>query len=160
MSKLLVVKNDSVEGTDKHNVSGTAKPPPPGEPYIGVGEFDYVGKMTDQLSDFVKIDGSPAALIISKSSLNPGEDVTPTGKHSGPKGNRFVPAAPPPIKASLKIEGDPIGEGNPSDEAGSSFLRIDGDRVLLDGDPIDTCDGLGNVSTVTAEHQDFVSASE
>ena len=75
MGKPIVVENVKVDGTDKHNVTGQATnpapPPPPTVPYAGVGDFDYVGKMTDQLSDFVSIDGKPVALKSSKSSLNP-----------------------------------------------------------------------------------------
>ena len=164
MGKLIVVENDKVEGTDKHNVSGNATnpgPPPPTVPYTGVGDFDYAGKMTDQLSDFVKIDGKPLVLKNSKSSLNPGEDIPPSGKHSGPMGKNFVPPAPVPIPISLSIT-DPIGEGNPSTTSGSSFVKVDGVEALLDSDKIDTCDGLGIPmnSLVTAENQDFVSCSE
>jgi hypothetical protein len=165
MGKLIVVENDKVEGTDKHNVSGQATnpspPPPPTVPYTGVGDFDYVGKMTDQLSDFVKINGKPVALKSSKSSLNPGESSPPTGKHSGPAGKNFQPPTPVPIAASLSIT-DQIGEGKPSATSGSSFVKVASTAVLLDGDKIDTCDGLSVPmnSTVTAENQDFVSCSE
>jgi uncharacterized Zn-binding protein involved in type VI secretion len=171
MGKLIVVENDKVEGTDKHNVSGQATnstqpqpPAPPTVPYTGVGDFQYVGKMTDQLSDFVKIDGKPVALKGSKSSLNPGES-SPSGKHYGPAGSNFTPPAPPGILPLitnlLKIE-DAIGEGNPSASSGSSFVKVNSTAVLLDGDKIDTCDGLGVPmnSAVTAEKQDFVSCSE
>jgi len=169
---LIVVENDKVEGTDKHNVSGQTTnstlpqpPAPPTVPYTGVGDFQYVGKMTDQLSDFVKIGGKPVALKSSKSSLNPGESAPPSGKHSGPAGSNFTPpVAPgilPLITPSLKID-DTIGEGNPSASSGSSFVKVASTAVLLDGDKIDTCDGLSVPmnSTVTAENQDFVSCSE
>jgi len=164
MGKLIVVQSDRVQGTDKHNVKGNAtnpSPPPPTVPYAGVGEFDYVGEMTDQLSDFVKIGGKPVALKSSRSSLNPGEDIAPTGRHSGAMGKNFIPPTPAPISLSLSIT-DSIGEGNPSTTSGSSFVKIDGTDVLLDADKIDTCDGLGTPmnSTVTAENQDFVSCSE
>jgi uncharacterized Zn-binding protein involved in type VI secretion len=164
MSKLIVVENDKVEGTDKHNVSGNATnpaAPPPTVPYSGVGDFDYVGKMTDELSDFVKVDGKPVAVKDSKSSLNPGESAPPAGKHSGPAGKNFVPPTPVPIAISLSIS-EPVGEGRPSVSSGSSFVKIDSVAVLLDGDKIDTCDGLGVPmnSTVTVENQDFVSLSE
>lgn len=164
MSKLVVVENDKVEGTDKHNVSGNAtnpSAPPPTVSYSGVGDFDYVGKMTDQLSDFVKVDGKPVAVKDSKSSLNPGESTAPAGKHSGPAGKNFVPPAPVPIAFSLSIS-DAVGEGKPNASSGSSFVKIDSVAVLLDGDKIDTCDGVGVPmnSTVTAENQDFVSLSE
>jgi len=161
MGKLVVVENDKVEGTDKHNVEGVAKAGSPPPLYKGIGEYDYIGKMTDKLSDFVKIDGQPLALKNSKSSLNPGEDVLPTGKHSGPMGSNFMPPAPEPNPITLLIS-DPIGEGNPSATSGSSFVKVDGQALLLDGDAIDTCDGL-NIpmnSTVTAENQSFVSCSE
>ncbi|MBN1480107.1 hypothetical protein EH223_19295 [candidate division KSB1 bacterium] len=164
MAKLIVVQNDKVEGVDKHNVEGDAtnpSAPPPTIPYAGVGDFDYVGKMTDQLSDFAHIDGKPIALKNSKSTLNPGEDVFPTGKHSGPMGSNFLPITPAPIPLSLSIS-DTIGEGNPSSTSGSSFVKVGGASVLLDGDKIDTCDGLGEPmnSTVTVENQDFVFCSE
>lgn len=164
MGKLVVIENDSVSGTDKHNVSGDATnpgAPPPTVPYVGIGDFDYDGLMTDQLSTFVKIDGQPIALKNSKSSLRPGEDAPPVGKHSGPMGSGFMPTAPAPIPLTLSID-DPIGEGNPSASSGSSFVSVDGVAVLLDQDPIDTCDGTGITmnSTVTVQNQDFVSCSE
>lgn len=168
MGKLVVVENDKVEGTDKHNLTGPGNtvPPPPPVPatYVGVGSFDYVGKMTDQLSDFVKIDGKPVAVKTSKSSLNPGETAPPAGKHSGPAVKNPVQPLDAPIKAivpSLQIT-DPVGEGKPSGIAGSKFVKIASTAVLLDADKIDTCDGLSIPmnSTVTAENQSFVSCSE
>lgn len=167
MGKLIVVQNDTVDGTDKHNVAGEATnpgAPPPSIPSVWIADFDYVGKMTDALSDFVKIEGQPVALKSSKSSLNPGEDTAPAGKHSGNQGKSFTPLAPPPFpakKIDLKIT-DPIGLGTPNAlAAGSSFVSVGGTALLLDGDKIDTCDGLnvpGN-STVTAENQAFVACS-
>ena len=163
MAKLIIVKNDKVEGTDKHNVAGNATnpgAPPPTVPYSGVGDFDYAGKMTDQLSDFVNIDGQPVALKSSKSSLNPGESAPPAGKHSGPAGKNFNPPTPVPIAPSLSIS-EAVGEGKPSASSGSSFVKVGSTAVLLDADKIDTCDGLGIPmnSTVTSQNQDFVSCS-
>lgn len=162
MAKLITVENDKVEGTDKHNVSGDATnpgAPPPTIPYTGVGDYDYKGKMTDALSDFVTIGGKPVAITSSKSSLNPGETAF-GGKHHGSGGSNFVPPAPVPIAATLSIS-DSVGEGKPNAGAGSSFVTIGGTKILLDGDKIDTCDGLGIPanSTVTAEGQDFVNCS-
>jgi uncharacterized Zn-binding protein involved in type VI secretion len=164
MGGLLVVDGDPVEGTDKHNVQGQATnpgAPPPTVPYAGIGDYAYQGSMTDQLSDFVSIDGSPVAVTTSRSSLDPGEDAPPAGGHSGPKGSNFVPPTPAPIALSLSIL-DAIGVGRPSAPAGSSFVSVGGDPVLLDGDSIDTCDGLSIPmnSSVTASTQSFVSASE
>lgn len=166
MTKLVVINQDTVEGTDRHNVSGNATNPasppgPPTIPYAGVAEFDYVGKMTDDLSDFVTIGGEAVAIVDSKSSLDPGEDAPPAGKHSGPQGSNFLPPAPSPIAISLSIP-EPVGDGTPSATAGSSFVSIGGAAILLDGDSIDTCDGLSIPmnSTVTAANQDFVSCSE
>jgi uncharacterized Zn-binding protein involved in type VI secretion len=167
MGKLIVVKNDPVEGTDKHNVTGIGPnpaAPPPTATYKGIGDFDYVGKITDQLSDFVSINGKALALTTSKSSLNPGETGT-GGKHFGAQGKNFVVApgsiATTPTTATLSIT-DQIGEGKPSANAGSTFVKIDGVAILLDGDKIDTCDGIGQLmnSTVTVENQDFVFCSE
>lgn len=164
MGKLLIVAGDSVRGTDKHNVSGNATnpaPPPPTVPYVGVGDYTYTGAMTDELSDFVRIAGIPVALTTSQSSLNKGEDVAPAGGHSGPAGSKFMPPAPVPIPVTLKIE-DPVGVGRPSVTAGSGFVSAAGQPVLLDGDSISTCDGLGfqGNSTVTSSRQGFVSASQ
>lgn len=165
MGTLIVVDGDKVEGTDKHAVSGQATNPasPPGPPtiaYLGVADFEYKGKITEALSDFVKIDGIAVAVLDSKSSLNPGEDAPP-GKHSGPQGSNFLPPAPAPILSTINID-NPVGEGVPSATAGSSFVKISDSAVLLDGDSIDTCDDMSVPmnSTVTAENQDFVSCSE
>jgi uncharacterized Zn-binding protein involved in type VI secretion len=165
VAKKVIVENDKVEGTDWHHVSGTGPnpgAPPPTLPFVGIGRFDYKGKMTDQLSDFVSIDGKPAAVVTSKSSLNPGE-TAPPGKHAGMNGSGFIPQpgpAPSPTAPTLSIT-DPVGEGRPSATAGSTFVKIEGDAVLLDGDKVDTCDGLSVPmnSSVTAEGQDFVSCS-
>lgn len=162
MGTLIVIEGDKVEGTDKHNISGNATnpaAPPPTVPYTGIADFDYKGKMTDQLSDFVNIGGKAAATVSSKSSLDPGED-TPAGKHHGMQGSNFVPPTPSPIAATLSIT-DSVGEGSPSATAGSTFVKVGGTAVLLDGDSIDTCDGLmiPMNSSVTASEQDFVSCS-
>lgn len=164
MGTLVVVENDTVEGTDKHLVSGDAVNPsgtPPTIPSAWVAEFDYVGKMTDALSDFVNVDGQPVALVSSQSSLDPGEDAPPAGRHSGPLGSAFDPPALTPVPITLSID-DPIGTGAPNAGSGSAFASVDGDAVLLDGDSIDTCDfaSVPGNSTVTAVNQDFVSCSE
>jgi len=162
MSKLITVDGDKVEGTDKHNVSGTGtiSAPPGTAPYTGIADFDYKGKMADALSDFVSIGGKAAATVTSKSKLNPGEDA-PGGKHHGMQGSNFVPPTPTPIAATINIT-DPVGTGIPSSGTGSTFVKVGGDAVLLDGDKIDTCDGLSipKNSTVTAQNQDFVSCSQ
>ncbi len=160
MGILIIVDADPVEGTDKHNVSGNAATNPP-SPSAWVADYDYEGKITDQLSDFVNIGGAAIATVGSKSTLNPGGNAPPAGKHSGPQGSNFVPSAPPPVAISLVIS-DPVGDGFPSTGAGSGFVSIGGEAVLLDGDSIDTCDGLSTPenSTVTADGQDFVSCSE
>jgi uncharacterized Zn-binding protein involved in type VI secretion len=163
MGKLVVVQDDSVQGTDKHNVAGQATNPsgtPPTVPYTGIGSYNYNGKMTDGLSAFVKFGGKPVALVTSKSSLNPGE-TAPGGGHSGASGSGFVPPAPPPILDPTLSITDVIGTGVPNKAAGSALLTIDGVKVLLDGDKIDTCGSIkGSAnSTVTASGQSFVSCS-
>jgi hypothetical protein len=163
MAVLLVVQGDAVKGTDKHNVTGSGTiPSPPGTAvYSGVADFKYTGAMREGLSDFVRIDGVAVAVTDSRSKLDPGEDAQPTGGHSGPKGANFAPPTPTPIPSTISIL-DLVGTGTPSASAGSGFVAIGGSPVLLDGDAIDTCDGLGapGNSTVTASTQDFVSASE
>lgn len=171
MAKLLIVEKDAVHGTDQHFVSGNGTnpaPPPPIVPYVWLADYAYTGAMTDELSDFVRIAGMPVALTTSRSSLKLRQDVSPTGGHSGPTGSKFrlpipvpVPVpVPVPILSTLKIIG-PIGVGRPSVGAGSGFVSVDGRPVLLDGDKIDTCDGLGRLSNsrVTSSRQSFVRAS-
>lgn len=160
MGKLIVVKDDKVEGKDKHNVAGSGQVGNTVSPASWIADFDYKGKMTDALSDFVNADGSAAATIDSKSSLNPGE-TAPGGGHFADSGSNFLPPSPTTVPGTLSIT-DTIGEGKPSASAGSAFAKIGGARILLDGDPIDTCDGVGIPmnSTVTAANQSFVSCSE
>jgi hypothetical protein len=166
MGKLIVVENDKVEGTDKHSLTGPgtlAAPPNTPTPYVGNGSFDYKGKMTDQLSDFVKIDGKPVSLKSSQSSLNAGESASPSGKHSGPMVKQPIPDLTTPIVAvvpSLAIVPPPTGIGNPSTTAGSTFVTVASTAVLLDGDKLDTCGPPPMNATVTAENQSFVSCSE
>lgn len=167
MGTLIVVEGDKVEGTDKHNISGTGTLPPPppsgtpGTPFTGIADFDYKGSMTDELSDMVSIGGKAAALVSSKSSLDPGEDSA--GGHA-PTSAKNIHETPTMIPVSRVVTAitDAIGTGVPSAGTGSSFVKVDGNAVLLDGDSIDTCDGLSIPmnSTVTSENQDFVSCSE
>jgi hypothetical protein len=160
MSRLVIVENDPVRGTDTHNVSGSDTSTPP-NPYTGTGDFDYAGAMTDRLVDFVRIAGMTVAVVSSGSTLNAGQDVAPAGKHSGPMGTNFKPAAPAPNPVTLNITDAPLGPGVPNAGAGSVLLTVDGIKVLLDADEIDTCSGVGAQagSTVTATGQDFVTCS-
>lgn len=157
----IIVENDKVEGQDRHNVEGDAVVGTSTVPYVGTAVFDYVGKMTDSLSDFVFIDGQPVALTSSESSLDPGEDAAPAGRHSGPMGSDFLPPNPNLLIPTVEIT-DPVGTGRPAASAGSSLVRVGGTPVLLDGDVIDTCDSLPAPSppTVQAGRQDFVEVSE
>jgi hypothetical protein len=166
MGKLVVVEKDPVTGTDTHNVKGDATnpaPPPPTVPFVGTGDYDYQGAITDELSDFVTVGGRPVALVSSRSTLDPGQDAPPAGKHSGPQGKNFlpVPPAPQPVPVTLSIQ-DSVGTGTPNSGAGSGVLTVGGVKVLLDADAIDTCSGVGGLagSTVAASGQDFVTCSE
>jgi len=158
MSQLVVVQGDSVQGTDTHTVSGSAVGPP-GTVYAGTGNYNYVGRMTGNLSTFVKIGGKPVAVITSQSSLNPGQ-TAPSGGHSAPAGSNYVPPTPAPIPSTLNFVPLIVGTGVPNAAAGSALLTIGGVKVLLAGDKIDTCDGTGSAnSTVNAVGQSFVSCS-
>jgi hypothetical protein len=168
MGKLVVLRGDPVHGTDKHNVSGTGPnpaAPPPSASYAGIGDYSYRGAVTDGLSDFVTVDGTPVALVTSRSSLDQGE-TAPGGGHSGPSGSGFVPGAGTvaltPTAETLQITDSPLGTGVPSSGAGSGLVTVGGAEVLLDGDEIDTCSGIGALagSSVTAQGQDFVTCSE
>jgi hypothetical protein len=161
MGQLIIVENDKVAGIDRHRVIGNALGPPPPPPYSGIGDYDYRGRMTDQLSAFVSVNGRPVALKSSSSSLHPGEDLPPTGRHSPGGAETYTPDSPAPNPLTINFTA-PVGTGHPSSTSGSTFVKVDGVAILLDGDKIDTCGGepgSGN-STVSAEHQDFVSCSE
>ncbi len=161
MGKLIIVESDKVQGTDKHNVSGSNTSSPP-TAYSGMGDFDYAGKMTMQLCAFIKIDGKPVALKTSKSSLNPGETAPPLGKHSNLLGKNWNPATPPPNPVTLTLVGV-TGEGSPDSGAGSKFVTAGGVALLLDGDKISTCDSttpMNMNSAVTSQGQSFVFCSE
>lgn len=167
MGTLIVVEGDKVEGTDKHNISGTGTDtssgtPVPMTPFTGIADFDYKGAMTDELSDFVSIGGKAIALVSSKSSLDPGEDSA--GGHAATSAKSITVIAPTTITPGTEVASaitDSIGEGKVSQGMGSTFVKAGGDAVLLDGDSIDTCDGLSIPmnSSVTAAEQDFVSCS-
>src|ERR1043166_7905627 len=116
--------------------------------------------MVDQLSSFIRINGQPVATTGSKSALDPGEDAT--GGHFGRNGKNFLPPTPAPILESIHITDVPIGTGSPSATSRSTFVKSNGIAILVDGDKIDICDGLGKPmnSSVTAGQQDVVSCSQ
>lgn len=165
---LIVVSGDPVTGTDTHNLTGQATDTSTGSPvpWVGTGSFTYTGSMTSGLSSFVRVGGAAVAVTTSSSALDPGEDVPPVGGHSGPAGSQLVadpaqpPTAPTPLPPTLVIT-DMVGTGTPSESAGSRLVRVGGEGVLLDSDPIDTCDGTGSTgnSAVAADGQQFVTAS-
>lgn len=162
MAKKVVVEDDEVEGKDTHRVAGMATPPATTIPFSGTGEFDYRGRVTDALSDFVRIGGKPVATVASRSSLNPGE-TDPGGGHH-PDSGTITPTEPTgvtPVELSMSLIDPPVGEGKPSAGAGSAFVRVGGKKVLLDGDRLDTCGSLSQPmnSTVTARGQSFVTCS-
>jgi hypothetical protein len=159
MAKLVVVKGDPVEGTDTHKVTGSTSSSPPA-PYAGTGDYKYHGSITGQLSSLVTIAGTPVALVTSRSSLNPGE-ASPAGAHGGPQGSNFKPAAPAPNPVTVNIADAPLGTGVPGSGAGSGLLTVNGVKVLLDGDKLDTCGPSPTkaASAVTAQGQDFVTCS-
>lgn len=165
---LLIVSGDPVTGTDNHNVEAQAVDTSSGAtvPWKGTADYTYTGSMSEALSDFVSITGAAVALTTSASSLDPGETAPPTGGHSGPAGSAFSPAPTQPPTALVQTPQteritDDIGTGTPGSTAGSDFVLVGGAPVLLDLDPIDTCDGGGTTgnSTVTASNQSFVTAS-
>lgn len=157
MSKLLVVKGDPVDGKDTHNVSGSTATSPPAL-YSGTGDYTYKGEVTDGLSDFVTVGGTPLAVLTSTSDLRADGNT----EHTAPAGGNFNPASPSPNPATLTfVPPAGIGVGQPSEGAGSALLTVNGVRALLDGDAFDTCGipGGKNSSTVAAKNQDFVTCS-
>ena len=164
MAKLVVLKGDPVTGTDTHKVKGfgpNPSAPPPEVVFAGTGDFKYKGSVTDQLSDFVTVNGTPLALVTSKSSLDPGEKDT-GGGHNGASGAKYTPddqsaATTPTVDARLKIT-DGLDPGLPNSGAGSLLLTVGGVKALLDADKIDTCGPNHQTanSLVAATGQDFV----
>ncbi|MEU0405896.1 hypothetical protein ABZ318_38000 [Streptomyces sp. NPDC006197] len=161
MDRRVIVQGDPVLGTDTHNVTGPVLTTPL-TTYFGTADFDYHGTITDAVSDFLTIDGRPVALVTSRSTLDPGEDKAPSGKHAGLSGHNFLPASPPLLDRSKVIITDaPLGGGSPNAAAGSAVLTVNGVKVLLDNDPMDTCSGVGAQagSKVTAKGQSLVTCS-
>ena len=156
MAELLVVKDDPVDGTDTHLVTGMfmAGSPPPA--YSGAGDYDYLGAVAGGLSTLVRIDGVPLAVVTSTSSLRPAG----TSKHVASAGGNFVPAGPN-TGTLLFSPATGVGDGAPSASAGSSLLTVDGVKALLDGDTFDTCTIPGGKAkaSVQAKGQSWVTSS-
>jgi uncharacterized Zn-binding protein involved in type VI secretion len=153
--KALILKDDPVDGTDTHNVSGSTSTSPPAA-YTGTGDYEYHGAVTGGLSDFVTVNGLPAAVVTSTSALRADGAVA----HQALSGSNFAPAGPNPATlAFTPLIG--VGDGKPGAAAGSALLTIGGVTALLDGDPFDTCGIPGGEagSTVSAKKQDFVTCS-
>ena len=162
MGRALIVENDPVRGTDTHNVSGSNTNAPP-DPYTGTGDYDYDGAMTERLIDFVtdrRDERSPWSPAGARCS-------TRTRTAAGGEGTQARRAATSRRRRRRRtprrwsITDAPLGTGVPNAGAGSTLLTVDGVQVLLDGDDIDTCSGVGAPagSTVTATGQDFVTCS-
>jgi hypothetical protein len=150
MGKLIVVQNDVVTGTDTHNVTGPA-PPPPGTIFTGTSDYDYAGKVTLNLSTFVTIGGKAVALVTSQCTLD--------SPHVPFPGKNLKPTAPVPTTLTF-VPPPPTGIGAPNSGAGSALLTVGGVKVLLDGDKMDTCSGTGSAnSSVAASGNTFVKSA-
>ncbi len=120
----------------------------------------YIGKITDSLSAFVKIGGKPVAVVTSKSLAESWRDRAAGGRTLRGRGQQLSAAcacANPHQPFDYRRD----RHGRTERLGGSGVLTIGGVKVLLDGDKIDTCDGLGTPanSTVTAAGQSFVNCS-
>src|SRR3954452_1565686 len=157
MSPFLVVEGDPVDGTDTHDVAGSDTSQPP-VPYVGTGDYTYGGAVTDGLSSFVTIGGAPLAVVTSGSQLR----ADGAADHVAAAGGNYQPPSPAPNPATLLFQPPTgVGPGQPSANAGSALLTVNGAGALLDGDAFDTCGipGGADSSTVAAKGQDFVTSS-
>lgn len=114
----------------------------------------YKGAVTDNLSEFVRIGGQPIAHTSSGSTL-------PQGGHAVASPSDLTSLIPVPNKLEAFVT-QPDGKGVPNERAGSIFVRVGGEPVLLDSDKFNTCGsskGFGN-SSVSAGGQAFVRCSE
>ena len=154
MAKLLILKKDPVDGKDTHAVSGLLKSDPT-KPYAGTGDYTYKGEVTEGLSDFVRIDGIPLAVVTSASKLrDDGKDA-----HAAKNGSNFIPDGPDTSLAVLFVPPTGVGDGKPGTAAGSTLVRVAGAKALLDGDKFDTC-GVGTgTATVAAKKQSWVTSA-
>lgn len=155
MGRALIVRNDPVDGTDTHNVTGSTASSPPAA-YAGTGDYRYQGAVTGGLCDFVTVDGLRLAVVTSTSSLRAEGAIA----HQALSGGNYRPPGPNP--ASLKfVPPTGVGGGKPAVAAGSALLTAGGDKALLDGDPFDTCGVPGGKGkgTVAARGQAFVTCS-
>jgi hypothetical protein len=157
MSPLLVVKGDPVDGTDTHSVTGSDTSTPP-VAYTGTGDYTYKGAVTGGLSGFVTVGGAPLAVVTSSSTLR----TDGASAHEPAAGSNYEPPSPAPNPGTLKfVPATGVGDGVPSEGAGSKLLTVKADKVLLDGDAFDTCgiEGGKESATVTARGQDFFTCS-
>jgi hypothetical protein len=157
MAKALIVKNDPVDGTDTHQVTGLTTSSPPAT-YTGTGDYQYQGAVTGGLSDFVTVNGIPVAVVTSTSSLR-AEGAT---AHQALSGANYQLPTPAPNPGTLRfIPATGVGDGKPGAAAGSALLTIGGVKALLTGEKFDTCGipGGKGKGTVAAQGQTFVTCS-
>lgn len=157
MAKLLILKKDPVDGKDTHAVTGLLESDPT-KPYAGTGDYTYKGEVTEGLSDFVSIDGTPLTVVTSAAKLrDDGKEA-----HSAKSGTNFKPpspAGPDTSKAMVFVPPTGVGDAKPGTAAGSTLLRVNGTKALLDGDKFDTC-GIGTAkATVAAKKQSWVTSA-
>lgn len=149
----LVVEKDPVDGTDTHSVSGTL---PNSAPYSGTGDYDYQGEVVSGLSTLVTVDGVALAVVKSASKLR-SDGLT---AHTAPLGKNFAPAGPNAVTLVF-VPPTGVGDGVPSATAGSTLLKVDGVKALLDGDTFDTCAITGGkaAASVAAQGQSWVTSA-
>jgi hypothetical protein len=144
--KALVVEGDEVKGKDTHAVVVKL---PNGATSPGTAAYDWKGKTKAGDGGFFTVGGTPVCTKADKTASGPSHtldasSVTPQGTVDS--------VSPTPSDAAA-----------PSQGAGSSFLKVAGQPVLLDKDTFDGCDNaiaaVGNL-TVTASQSFFTVREE
>lgn len=117
-------EGDTVVGLDIHVVM---VPAPPGPPVPTPLPHPFSGPLDKELSSDVTIEGSAAATVDSVATNNPKHTPTPPG---------------------VSFQTPPENKGTVT--SGSATVKINGKAAARIGDPVQTCEGTGSITTGAA----------
>lgn len=139
--KKLVVKDDQVSGTDKHDVTIQVG----NSPQSGTATYDWKGPVRAEKAPFFTIGGKAVATVDDKADLQSPHVLTA--------------GTPSPAGTITAWVGSPSNDAHPASGAGSTFFKAGGAYVLLDSDKFSGCQGNDSNLTVAAT-ADFFTVKE
>ena len=119
MGQAAAKQGDQVTGVDIHVVM---VPAPPGPPVPTPLPHNFSGPLDTDLSADVKIEGAAAATVDSIATNNPPHIPTPPG---------------------TAFQNPPENKGTVL--SGSMTVKINGKGAARQGDPVQTCEGMGSI---------------